>query len=321
MALDILEALNGLDLIDIETEGADGAQAMTDAAMRAIGSHRLLSVGEEVALAHEIEAGKAAAARLAEGGDLPAAERRDLAAAVAAGQQAREAMTRANMRLVMAVARKYLGRGLSYEDLVQEGTIGLLKAIDRFEPARGFRFSTYATWWVRQAVRRALVEQGRSVRLPEHLVGFLGQVRKAAVEIEQREGRPATIAELAAATETTTDRVEAALSASLLPSSLDAPLTDDGATLGEIVAGDEPAAAEVAEDGALRESLRAALDGLTERQRLVLSLRHGLDGQEPHTLTQIGEKLAISRERARQLEAAAIKQLQGQAGGLRAYLN
>jgi RNA polymerase sigma factor (sigma-70 family) len=219
------------------------------------------------------------------------------------------------------VARKYAGRGLSYEDLVQEGTLGLLKAIDRYDPTRGFRFSTYATWWIRQAVRRALVEQGRSVRLPEHLVGFLGQLRQAAVAIEQRAGRPATAAELAQALETTIDKVEAALAASRAPASLDAPVGEEGAALGDLVASGAPAVAEAAEGGALSESLRAALGALPERQRLVLELRHGLDGRAPRTLAEIGEELAISRERARQLEAAALRQLRLSAGDLRAYLN
>jgi RNA polymerase primary sigma factor len=320
VALDLLDSLNGLDLSDIDTEGVEGAQGLADAAMRAIGTHRLLSAGEELALAREVAAGAAAAARLAEM-DADAEGRPELAAAVAAGEQAREAMTRANMRLVMSVARKYLGRGLSYEDLVQEGTIGLLKAIDRFEPERGNRFSTYATWWIRQAARRALIEQGRGVRLPEHLVGLLGQVQKAALAIEQREGRPATIAEIAAATDTPADRVEAALLANMTPSSLDAPLTEEGATLGEIVAGTDPATDEAAADGVLRDSLRAALASLPERHQLVLALRHGLGDFSPHTLAEIGEKLAISRERARQIEASAIKHLRLRVPGLREYLN
>ena len=320
MTVDIIEALNQLDLIDVEATGGDAAQAVTDAALRAIGTHRLLTTSEELALTREIEAGRTAAERLAEGNARPE-ERQALEAAEAAGEQAREAMTRANMRLVMSVARSYRGRGLPYEDLVQEGTLGLLKAIDRFEPARGYRFSTYATWWIRQAIRRALVEQGRSVRLPEHVVGFLGQLRKAAQTLEQQFGRPATVEELAATTETTVDKVEVALAASLLPSSLDAPMTEDGATLGEIVADDQASSAETVEEGALRESVRAALADLPERQRLVLALRHGLDGHERHSLAQVGEKLAVSRERARQLEVAAIKHLRAHAPVLQAYLN
>ena len=319
MTVDIIEALNGLDRIDREAAGADRAQAITDAALRALGTHRLLTAGEERALAREIEAGRTAAARLAEGSLRPD-ERCDLQAAVAAGEQAREALTRANVRLVMGAARKYLHRGLSYEDLVQEGTIGLLKAVDRFEPERGHRFSTYATWWILQAIRRALVEQGRSVRLPEHLVGLLGQLRTAAQAIEQRDGRPATVAELAATTAIAPAKIEAALAASLVPASLDAPLPADGATLGEMIPDEQPGTDEVAERSALVESLWAALAGLPERQRLVLALRHGLDGQERHTLAEIGEKLAISRERVRQLETAAITHLRDGAPALRAYV-
>jgi RNA polymerase primary sigma factor len=321
MAVETLEELklDPVELLELEPVSFDAEADIPDAPLRALATHSLLSAEEEVALARALAAGRNAERRLAEEPNLDNAERRRLEREEIHGDEARERLVRFNLRLALSIARRYAGRGLPLEDLMQEGTLGLLRAAERYDPDLGYRFSTYATWWIRQAVRRALVEQGRSVRLPEHLVGLLGRLQRAALAIEQQKGRPATAAELAEALETTVDKVEAALKASLMPASLDAPVTEDGATLAEVVADDGPTAGEVAEDRALRTAVREALNGLTDRERLVVELRHGLDGKPPRTLAEVGEALGISRERARQLEAQALRKLRLHGRDLRTF--
>jgi RNA polymerase primary sigma factor len=320
MAVDIEELkLDPVELLELEPVSFDAEIDVPDAPLRALATHPLLSAEEEVALARGLAAGRLAARRLEEEPGLMPSERRRLEREIIKGDESRERLVRYNLRLALSIARRYAGRGLPLEDLMQEGTLGLLRAAERYDPDLGYRFSTYATWWIRQAVRRALVEQGRSVRLPEHLVGLLGRLQRAALVIEQQKGRPATAAELAEALETTVDKVEAALKASLMPASLDAPVTEDGATLAEVVADEGPTAGEVAEDRALRSAVREALNGLTERERVVVELRHGLDGKPPRTLAEVGEALGISRERARQLEAQALRKLRLQGRDLRTF--
>jgi RNA polymerase primary sigma factor len=321
MAVDTLEELNldTVDLLELEPVSFDAEADVPDAPLRALATHPLLTAEEEVALARTLAAGRRAAARLRDEPNLEPSERRKLEREVYKGDEARERLVRFNLRLALSIARRYAGRGLPLEDLMQEGTLGLLRAAERYDPDLGYRFSTYATWWIRQAVRRALVEQGRSVRLPEHLVGLLGRLQRAALTIEQQQGRPATAAELALALDTTVDKVEAALKASLMPASLDAPVTEDGATLAEVVADEGPTAGEVAEDRALRSAVREALSKLTDRERLVIELRHGLDGKPPRTLAEVGEALHISRERARQLEAQALRKLRLDGRDLRTF--
>lgn len=320
MAVDIEELkLDPVELLELEPISFDAELDVADAPLRALATHPLLSADEEVALARGLAAGRLASGRLHDEMTLDSAERRRLEREVHKGEEARERLVRYNLRLALSIARRYAGRGLPLEDLMQEGTLGLLRAAERYDPDLGYRFSTYATWWIRQAVRRALVEQGRSVRLPEHLVGLLGRLQRAALTIEQEHGRPATAAELALALETTVDKVEAALKASLMPASLDAPVTEDGATLAEVVADEGPTAGEVAEDRALRAAVREALNGLTDRERIVVELRHGLDGKPPRTLAEVGEALGISRERARQLEAQALRKLRLQGRDLRTF--
>ena len=321
MAVDAIEdlKLDVVDLPELEAVSFDAEPDVPDAPLRALATHPLLSAEEEVRLARDLEAGRKATRALQEDGTVSRAERRRLEETVTRGDEARERLVRFNLRLALSIARRYAGRGLPLEDLMQEGTLGLLRAAERYDPDLGYRFSTYATWWIRQAVRRALVEQGRSVRLPEHLVGLLGRLQRAALAIEQAHGRPATAAELAEACETTVDKVEAALKASLMPASLDAPVTEDGATLAEVVADEGPTAGEVAEGRALRTAVREALNELTDRERTVVELRHGLDGKPPRTLAEVGKELGISRERARQLEAQALRKLRLQGRDLRTF--
>ena len=291
-----------------EELGADSPAAIY---IREINRTPLLTADEETRLAQEREAGVEAGARLAAGVDDPA-ERDRLEAAVRVGEAARTHLIEANLRLVVSVARKYMGRGVAFLDLVQEGNIGLQRGVDKYDWRRGFRFSTYVYWWIRQAVTRAVAEQSRTIRLPVHVVEQLSKLYSTARALQAELGRDPTSEEIAATLGINPDRVREAFVAARVPISIDSPLGEDGnATIADLVA-DASALppAEEAEDEVFAAELLATLgEFLTPREVDVLRLRFGLGGGQARTLMEVGEELGVSRERARQLAAEARQKL------------
>jgi RNA polymerase primary sigma factor len=292
--------------------------------LRQIGQVRLLTYDEEQALARRIEAGRAAEAQLPDGAGLDPAQRLLLERQRADGQQAREHLIAANLRLVVSIAKKYVGRGLTLLDLIQEGNIGLMRAVEKFNYRKQLKFSTYATWWVRQGITRALADQARTIRLPVHMHDALVQVRRCATRLHQELGREPTPAEIGVALGLPEAKVARVLEAGAAPLSLDQPTECDepGTALAAFVSDGGPAVEDVGEQTLLREALEAALAKLPERERTVLELRYGFNDGRHRTLEEVGEVFNITRERIRQIEAKALRKLNHPhlGRGLRAFL-
>jgi len=279
--------------------------------LREISATPLLTAEEEIALAQQLEAGKAAQRRL-ERGDFAPEERAQLEQLVQQGEAARKRLIESNLRLVVSVARKYLGRGLLFLDLVQEGNIGLQRAVDKFDWRRGFRFSTYAYWWIRQAISRAVADQARTIRLPVHVIEQLTKQYNVARDLHQQLGREPTAEEVAERLGIEPERVRQASVAAKVPISIETPLSDeDEATVADLIADQAtPPPAEEVEEAVLAQALDEALRArLSPRAAEVLRLRFGLADGEPRTLGEIAEIVGISRERVRQIEAEALQKL------------
>jgi len=269
----------------------------------------LLTAEQEVALAKLIEQCAVAQEELNRGVDDPQ-RRAELEAAIARGQQARDRMIQANARLVVSVARNYGNSGMPLLDLIQEGNIGLMRAVRSFDYKRGFRFSTYATWYIRQAITRSLANQGRLVRIPAYLSDQISSLRRQQTQLQQRLGRSPTIRELAEAANLTPAKVEQMLEISRQPVSLQTPVgEDEDEELGELISDEAPNPEEKVFQSLSAEEVRRKLENLPARERDLLEMRFGLTGDDPMSLAEIGQRMGISRERARQLESQALARL------------
>ncbi len=285
----------GIEIVDpplvIETPPppAATAESTTDALqlfLREAGRHTLLTAAQEVALAKRIERG-----------DL----------------EAKRTMIQSNLRLVISIAKNYRNQGLPFLDLIQEGTLGLIRAVEKFDWRRGFKFSTYATWWIRQAVARALADKARTIRMPVHIVERLQKMNRAERTLWTVLGREPSVEEIADEANLTVQQVHEVRAAARASTSLDAPVGDtDDAVLGDFVAGDDLLPEEKVELELRSQALQAALGSLPDREREVVTLRYGLGGTEPRTLEEIGRRMGLTRERVRQIELDSLRRLAGQ---------
>ena len=291
--------------------------------LREIGRVALLNAAKEVNLAQAIERGRMALELLADP-DLPREQRLELRGVAASGEDARCHMIEANLRLVVSVAKKYIGRGLSLLDLIEEGNLGLMKAVEKFDYERGFKFSTYATWWIRQAISRAIADQSRTIRLPVHIVEKVSKLKSLIPRLEQAYGRAPSAEEIAEAMDMTPERVRELLVACRGTVSLEAPVGEDGdAVLGDLVPdvqAMEPS--EFAAKQLLKKEVGSLLAELSARERRILELRYGLGSQEPRTLQEIGQEVGLTRDRVRQIEGEALDKLRelSDSARLREYL-
>ncbi len=315
---------------DIDLDELQELVPATDAItryLREIGRTPLLNAAQEVDLAQAIEAGKAGRAAMTNVEDsllLSPADRLQLNQAVERGNDARQKLIQSNLRLVVSVAKKYMGRGMPLLDLIQEGNIGLMRAVEKFDWRKGNRFSTYATWWIRQAVTRALAEQSRLIRLPVHLGESLGQMRRTAERLAIALQREPTHAELGTALGLPEEQVKRMLEAVRQPISLSLPVGESGESqFGDFIEDDRIAPPEEQANRSLMErDLVQAMSELPDRERTVLELRYGLHDGQRRTLEEVGRILGITRERARQIEGEALRRLRtSESGsGLRGYL-
>ncbi|MET8775134.1 sigma-70 family RNA polymerase sigma factor [Nocardia sp. NPDC050713] len=291
--------------------------------LNGIGRTALLSAADEVELAKRIEAGLYAQHLLETGKRLSASRKKDLAIIVRDGQAARAHLLEANLRLVVSLAKRYTGRGMPLLDLIQEGNLGLIRAMEKFDYAKGFKFSTYATWWIRQAITRGMADQSRTIRLPVHLVEQVNKLARIKRELHQQLGREATDEELANESGIPVDKISDLLDHSRDPVSLDMPVgNDEEAPLGDFIEDSEATSAESAViAGLLHHDVRSVLATLDEREQQVIRLRFGLDDGQPRTLDQIGKLFGLSRERVRQIEREVMAKLRKgeRADRLRAY--
>ena len=279
--------------------------------LQEIGRYPLLTPQQEVELAMQMEAGARADEKLETKEDLPVSERVILERASRSADRARKRLVEANLRLVVSIAKKYVGRGLVLLDLIQEGNLGLIRAVEKFDYRKGFKFSTYATWWIRQAVTRALADQARTIRVPVHMVETINKLARAQRTLMQELNREPTIEEIASEMEMEPDRVSELRRIAQDPVSLEMPLgEEEDSTLGDFV---EDTDAEVPVEAAsfklLQEYLLLALEGLNDRERQVLIMRFGLADGKIRTLEQVGEHFKVTRERIRQIETKALAKL------------
>ncbi|GHD98560.1 RNA polymerase principal sigma factor HrdA [Streptomyces alanosinicus] len=293
--------------------------------LREIGRIPLLTAAEEVELARRVEAGLFAEEKLGNTPDVDSQLALDLDRLVVLGRMAKRRLIEANLRLVVSVAKRYVGRGLTMLDLVQEGNLGLIRAVEKFDYARGYKFSTYATWWIRQAMSRALADQARTIRVPVHVVELINRVVRVQRRMLQERGYEPTPEEVAAHLDLLPERVSEVLRLAQEPVSLHAPVgEEDDVALGDLIEdGDAASPVESAAFLLLREHLEAVLSTLGERERKVVQLRYGLIDGRPRTLEEIGRLFGVTRERIRQIESKTLNKLRDHAFAdqLRGYLD
>ncbi|GAA2598199.1 RNA polymerase sigma factor [Streptomyces tubercidicus] len=293
--------------------------------LREIGRIPLLTAAEEVELARRVEAGLFAEEKLTHAPDISSQLAFDLDKLVVLGRMAKRRLIEANLRLVVSVAKRYVGRGLTMLDLVQEGNLGLIRAVEKFDYARGYKFSTYATWWIRQAMSRALADQARTIRVPVHVVELINRVVRVQRRMLQERGYEPTPEEVAAHLDLTGQRVSEVLRLAQEPVSLHAPVgEEEDVALGDLIEdGDAASPVESAAFLLLREHLDAVLSTLGERERKVVQLRYGLADGRPRTLEEIGRIFGVTRERIRQIESKTLNKLRDHAFAdqLRGYLD
>ena len=311
---------------DADTAAADSA-ALDDAVrayLREIGKVKLLTAELEVDLARRVEAGLFAAEKLAGPDPLDEAMVRDLRWIVHDGERAKDQLIEANLRLVVSIAKRYAGRGLPFLDLIQEGNLGLIRAVEKFDYTRGYKFSTYASWWIRQAISRAIADQARTIRVPVHMVETINRILRTQRQMVQELGREPSAEEVAAKVDLPVERVEEIRRIAVEPVSLHLPVgEDEGSELGDLIEdGEAVAPLDSASYQLLQVHLEEVLGTLGERERAVVRLRYGLTDGEPHTLEEVGRQFGVTRERVRQIEAKTLAKLRHPqyAGQLRDYL-
>ncbi|WP_435280483.1 RNA polymerase sigma factor [Streptomyces koelreuteriae] len=324
-ALETAEAPEAVVRPPVRTESGSPSSDLFRQYLREIGRIPLLTAAEEVELARRVEAGLFAEEKLGNTPDLDSQLALDLDRLVVMGRVAKRRLIEANLRLVVSVAKRYVGRGLTMLDLVQEGNLGLIRAVEKFDYARGYKFSTYATWWIRQAMSRALADQARTIRVPVHVVELINRVVRVQRRMLQERGYEPTPEEVAAHLDLAPERVSEVLRLAQEPVSLHAPVgEEDDVALGDLIEdGDATSPVESAAFLLLREHLEAVLSTLGERERKVVQLRYGLADGRPRTLEEIGRIFGVTRERIRQIESKTLNKLRDHAFAdqLRGYLD
>ena len=280
--------------------------------LKEIGKVNLLTPEEELSLAKRMADGETAKEQLEEiGEEIDEDTKKQIDLLIADGEKAKKSLAEANLRLVVSIAKRYVGRGMLFLDLIQEGNLGLIKAVDKFDYTKGFKFSTYATWWIRQAITRAIADQARTIRIPVHMVETINKVKKANSQLLHQNGREATPDEIAEFLEMPVDKVREILRVAQEPVSLETPIgEEEDSHLGDFIPDDDALApADAASMSLLKEQLADVLKTLTPREAKVLSLRFGLDDGNPKTLEEVGKVFNVTRERIRQIEAKALRKL------------
>jgi RNA polymerase primary sigma factor len=302
-----IEAEPTIDLDDQSSVMGDSVHTY----LKSIGRRTLLTAAQEVELAKRIEAGLYAEAKLEAQPGLTAAMRDDLEWVAEDGRRAKDHMLEANLRLVVSVAKKYTDRGMALLDVVQEGNLGLIRAVEKFDYTKGYKFSTYAMWWIRQAIQRGFADSARTIRLPVHVLEMLSKLSRVERDMHQRLGREPTAEELGIELDKSPDQIEELLRTSRQPISLNATIGEDGeTTIGDLIEDvDSPEASEVVDRQLLGEQLRGVLGNLSPREAKIMALRFGLVDGKPHTLDEIGKHLGLTRERIRQLEKESLSKL------------